>query len=117
MIRDRLHDLTLAQLIDYNLMEDDLSLSNELYNRMLGEAVDHSGEEGFKAETYFLHHEDFNISRVAAELVSDRYQISRHAGRRMSLSMRRLHNNVRPTRPTHCATRPCTCYSTTGWTS
>lgn len=29
MIRDRLHDLTLAQLIDYNLMEDDLSLSNE----------------------------------------------------------------------------------------
>ena len=73
----QLHDLTLAQLIDYNLMEDDLSLSNELYNRMLGEAVDHSGEEGFKAETYFLHHEDFNISRVAAELVSDRYQLTR----------------------------------------
>ena len=43
---------------------------------MLNEAVEHSGEEGFKAEEYFTQHADMNIASVAVKLSVDRFQLS-----------------------------------------
>ena len=68
--------LTLAQYIDYDLNQDGLLLSDERYRRILEEAVEHSGEEGFKAETYFVRHPDPQISQLAADLAMNRYQLS-----------------------------------------
>ena len=37
-------DLTVAQYVDYDLGQDNIRFSNELYNQILDEAVAHSGE-------------------------------------------------------------------------
>lgn len=68
-------NLTVAQYIDYSLNEDNLHFEQEIYNRILSEAVEHSGKEGFKAETYFTHHNDIQISKLATEMSIDRYQL------------------------------------------
>ncbi len=69
-------NLTVAQYIDYDLSQDGLQLSDERYQRILAEAVEHSSEPGFKAETYFVRHPDPTISQLAADLAMSRYQLS-----------------------------------------
>ena len=67
--------LNVAQYIDFDLGQDNLSFSNELSRRILSEAVEHSSEQGFKAETYFCSHPDIEISRLATRLAVDRHQL------------------------------------------
>ena len=71
-------DLTVAQYVDYDLGQDNIRFSNELYNQILEEAVAHSGEPDFKAETYFMHHPDVNISSLAARLAIDTHQLGKN---------------------------------------
>ena len=70
-------NLTVAQYINYDLGADDLTFHSALHNQILQEAVSHSGEEGFKAETYFLHHPEIGISQLATELAIDRHQLGK----------------------------------------
>lgn len=70
-------DLSVSQYISYDLGADDLRFKNDLYNRMLAEAVEHNGDEGFNAEEYFLHHPDIDISRTATEMAIDHFQLSK----------------------------------------
>ena len=70
------YNLTVAQYIAYDLGSDNLGFSNELYTKILQEAVEHCGEEGFKAEEYFTHHADINIASVAVRLSVDRFQLA-----------------------------------------
>ena len=70
-------NLSVAQYIDYDLAQDGICFANETYNRILAEAAEHSGEEGFKAESYFLHHPDADVSRVAGELAIVPYRLCR----------------------------------------
>ena len=70
--------LTVAQYIYYSLADDNLSLGNELYNRILQEAANQSvGEEEFNSEQYFTHHEDVAVSQLAASLCVDHFQLSK----------------------------------------
>ena len=66
--------LNVAQYVDYNLSVDGLGFSNPLYARILSEAVEHSGDSGFVAEQYFIHHDDIEISKVATSLSIDELQ-------------------------------------------
>lgn len=68
--------LNVAQYISANLSTDGLQLANPVFARMLSEAVEHSSEEGFKAEQYFLHHDDIEVGKVASELSMDRYRLT-----------------------------------------
>jgi len=70
-------NLTVAQYISYDLGQDNLTFHDARYNQILEEAVAHSGEEGFKAETYFIQHPDVSISALAAELAIDRHQLGK----------------------------------------
>lgn len=70
------HDLTIAQVVDYSLSQDKLSLNNDLYNRILHEAAQKSQDPDWKAEPYFLHHDDIDICRVATTLSADTYHIT-----------------------------------------
>lgn len=70
------YNLTVAQYIAYDLGSDNLGFSNELYTKILQEAVEHCGEEGFKAEEYFTKHADINIASVAVRLSVDRFQLA-----------------------------------------
>lgn len=70
--------LNVAQYLDYNLNVDGLKLSNPIFARILQEAVQHSLDADFNAERFFIHHEDINISKVATDLSTERYQLSQH---------------------------------------
>ena len=69
-------NLTVAQYIAYDLGQDGLSFHDDRYNQILFEAAAHSGEEGFKAEEFFMHHPDIAISSLAADLAIDRHQLT-----------------------------------------
>ena len=68
--------LNVAQYIAYDLGLDNLSFSNPLSVQILTEAIEHSDEEGFKAEEYFTHHSDILVSTLAVKLSVDRFQLS-----------------------------------------
>ena len=68
--------LSVAQYINYDLSEDGSYFASPLHRQILDEAVAHSQEPGFKAETYFCSHPDLKISQLATRLAIDRYQLS-----------------------------------------
>lgn len=70
-------NLSVAQYISYDLGADNLVFHKEEYNRILAEAVEHSGDNDFKAEAYFTRHPDIGISSIAAEMAADRFQLSK----------------------------------------
>lgn len=82
-------DLNVAQYVSYDLGADGLKFGNDMYNRMLAEAVEHSGDEGFNAESYFTHHPDVDISRTATEMAIDHFKLSK------SLQVRRDDDSLR----------------------
>jgi len=71
-----------------DLKQDDLTFHNPLHRRILAEAAAHMHDEGFRAERYFMSHPDQEISRLSAELLSNRYQLSK--GQKMASDEERL---------------------------
>ena len=70
-------NLTVAQYIGFDLSQDNLQFHDERYNQILSEAVRHSGQEGFVAESYFMQHPDVQISSLATQLAIDRHQLGK----------------------------------------
>lgn len=70
--------LTVIQFISEGLKEDDLQFHNVLHRHILKEAECHVSDPNFVAERYFVNHPDPTVSTMAAELVSDRYQLSKY---------------------------------------
>lgn len=68
--------LNVAQYISYDLGLDNLSFTFPLYNKILQEAIEHSSDEGFVAENYFIQHPDINISEIATELSVEKFKLS-----------------------------------------
>jgi len=63
-------------VIEYIVEElelDDLKLTHPVYRQMLEETFLKYKEKGFRAETYFRNHVDPQISKIAAELSTDKY--------------------------------------------
>ena len=88
------YNLTVAQFIHYNMATDGLQFSSELYNRILSEAVEHCTDADFKAENYFIHHEDINISQIATMMSEDLIQLAESQQMRVdeeSIRNRTLH--------------------------
>ena len=83
--------LNVAQYIDFDLSQDDLSFSSELYNKVLREAVEHSDDANFKADRYFMQHPDPQVSQLAAALGIDSHQLSRSFERETSMIQLRQH--------------------------
>ena len=70
-----------VSVVDYvasDLAAEGLDFKNSLYARMLKEATEHAHEDGFTASGYFMNHPDPAVSRAAAELMADRYTLSRY---------------------------------------
>ena len=57
---------------------DDLTFYTPLFKGMMDEAADRCQSEGFVAHRYFLAHPDPNVSRLAANLISEKYQLSKY---------------------------------------
>ncbi len=69
--------INVAQYIAYDLGADGLKFDNGLYNRMLAEAVEHSGDKDFNPEAYFTRHADIDISRTSTDMAIDYVQLSK----------------------------------------
>lgn len=70
-------DLNVAQYIDYDLGLDGLQFSHSLYNQILSEAVEHSGDKEFKAGPYFTHHHNMKIAELASRFSADDFVLSK----------------------------------------
>jgi DNA primase len=69
---------TVAQYIQSELANDNIELQTPLYKGILEEAVANSGNDSFVAKKYFLSHPDGEISRLASDMISSRYQLSKY---------------------------------------
>jgi DNA primase, catalytic core len=66
-----------TEFVRYDLERDGLAFSNPLYRQIFEEAVERMSDEHFDSGRYFLSHPDAEISKLASELMSDRYQLSK----------------------------------------
>jgi len=61
------------EYITEELEHDDLKLTHPVYRQMLEETLLRYKEKGFRTETYLRNHVDPQISKIAAELSTDKY--------------------------------------------
>ncbi|MDR3126895.1 MAG: DNA primase [Tannerellaceae bacterium] len=69
--------LSVTQYIRNELEADDLNFHTPLYKAVFEEALARNQTEGFTPSRYFLSHPDDATSRLAAELLSDKYALSK----------------------------------------
>lgn len=69
--------ITVTEYIQADLEQDNLQFQDPMHRTLLQEAVIHLNDTNFCAERYFLAHPNPSISRMAAELLSDRYRLSK----------------------------------------
>ncbi|MDY4551716.1 MAG: DNA primase [Parabacteroides sp.] len=70
--------LRVAEFIQQDLAQDDLHFYTPLLKQMLEEAVAHCKQAGFEASRYFLSHPEPTVSKLAADLISEKYQLSKY---------------------------------------
>ncbi|WP_455673839.1 DNA primase [Phocaeicola sp.] len=86
--------LTVVEYISMDLKQDELQFHNPLHRRVLSEAEAHLHDSNFTAERYFLTHPDPVMSRLGAEMINDRYQLSKSNLLAMTKDEERLHEIV-----------------------
>ncbi len=69
--------LTVTEYVALTLQDDGLALRVPLHQRILNEALEHLGEEGFSASRYFINHPDLKIAHIATELATDPETLSK----------------------------------------
>lgn len=69
-------DQTAAKYIEKSLIEDDIVLSSEIYNAVLREAAQLPMSPEGHSLSYFINHPNAEVSKLAAELGEDKYQLS-----------------------------------------
>ena len=70
--------IRIAEYINAELQKDELDFYNPLFRTMLREAVDGCKRDGFVASRYFLSNMDAKVSRLAADLIDDKYMLSKY---------------------------------------
>ena len=70
--------MRLAEYVRFDLDRDGIQITHPLYRQIIEEAATHCTEEGFTAYRYFLAHPDPQISLLAANLASEKYQLSKY---------------------------------------
>ncbi|KAA6340513.1 DNA primase [termite gut metagenome] len=70
-----------VNVIEYivnDLKQDELYFHNPLHRRILAEAAEQIRVPHFVAERYFITHSDPEVSKLATDLVNDKYQLSKY---------------------------------------
>lgn len=67
-----------AEFIKFDLDRDELTFYTPLYKEILEEASERCNAEGFSAQRYFLAHPNPAISKLTANLISEKYQLSKY---------------------------------------
>lgn len=69
--------MTVIDYVKFDLERDGMWFAHPLYTQILEDAIAHAHEETFVPSRFFLAHPDQQISKIAAELLGDRYQLSK----------------------------------------
>lgn len=67
-----------AEYIRSELQDDGIEILTPIYRRILDEAVAQCEDGAFTASRYFLAHTDLEISKLAADMMSTKYQLSKY---------------------------------------
>ena len=65
---------SIGDLIFYTLEGDGIKPPMPVYQTMIGEFRAHSKEEGFKAESFFKFHPNTEVSKMAIDMIAEKYQ-------------------------------------------
>ncbi|NLA62465.1 MAG: DNA primase [Bacteroidales bacterium] len=68
---------SVIEFIHFDLERDNIKLTNPLYAQIFEEAYRKAANKDFQPARYFTSHADENISKLAIEMVSDKYQLSK----------------------------------------
>mgnify|MGYP002854131113 CR=1 FL=1 len=71
-------EVPLIKYVYDDLALDQITFRTPLYSQMLNDATLHVGEQDFIANRYFMNSPDIDISREAANLMTERYQLSKN---------------------------------------
>ena len=86
--------VTVTEYISLDLKQDELQFNHPLHRKILEEAEAHLDSEGFLAERYFLSHPDAQIARMAADMLNERYQLSKSNEEAQTKDDDRLHELI-----------------------
>jgi DNA primase len=86
--------IRVTEYISMDLAQDGLQFQNPLHRQLLAEAEANLNKPNFCAERYFLAHPEPNISRMAADLISDRYRLSKSNEQALTKDEERLHDLI-----------------------
>jgi len=76
---------TVTQYIKTELENYKIEFENTVYRKFYTEYIFRCADENFDAEHYFLYHEDKNISQLTAELLTEKYTLSKVHERRKKI--------------------------------
>ena len=65
-----------TEFVQFDLERDNITFSNDLYRLMFEKAVEHIGDKDFNSGNFFLNYPSNKVSKLASDLLSDRYQLS-----------------------------------------
>ena len=65
------------EFVHSDLERDNIKINHPLYEQIFEEAYRESAKDDFEPARYFMSHPDSNISKLATEMLSDRYQLSK----------------------------------------
>jgi DNA primase len=72
-----------TEFVRYDLERDHFDFSNPFYKQIFEEACRYIDDENFDSSSYFTMHIDPSISKLAIELVSDRYELSQYHSKQL----------------------------------
>ena len=86
--------ITVTEYISVDLEQDNLQFHNPLHRKLLHEAETNLHDKDFCSERYFLAHPDPAISRIAADMISDRHRLSKSNEQAITKDEERLHELI-----------------------
>ena len=86
--------VTVAEYISIDLSQDGLQFQNPQHRTLLDEVINHIHYDNFSTERYFIAHPNSKISKMAAEMISDRYRLSKSNEQALVKDEERLHELI-----------------------
>ena len=86
--------ITVTDYIRADLEQDGIQFQDPTHRRLLNEAISHLHDANFSTERYFLAHPEPSISRLAADMLSERYRLSKSNEQAIVKDDERLHELV-----------------------
>ena len=71
-------EVTVTDYVSQELEFDEITFSTPIFAEVLRELQQHHREEGFIAERYFIAHPRPELSRLAVDLIEEKYQLSKY---------------------------------------